>query len=510
MTSPSPSLDISQLNEAQQIALQTYTSVTDQEPLTAIPLLQRSEWNVQIAIARFFDGEPTSDPVAEARATLPAPSARQATNLQYESLLAASRPTSPRRPRPEVVNRVATGATGEAQYRPPFLLSFLLTPISIVFRVFGTVLSPFSFLVPSFIYRLLARLIRPAVSRPSRRALPPADNARRFIREFNEEYGSHDLPWAENGFNLSLDTAKRDLKFLLVVLLSPNHDDTSSWVRGTLISTPLSQYIASHKNEMSLWGGNVQDAEAYQVSDALGCTKFPFVALLCHTSDTGSTGMSVIMRAAGPMPASELVAKLGAAFVSHETELAVTRAQRSEQQASRNLRQEQDSAYERSLAQDRERAQRRREAADAQAIAEKEALSRAEAKEKRQSDVEQWKRWRAQSIPQEPDATSKDAIRISIRLPNGERKIRKFQAEAHLEELYAYVECFELLSNDVEEKMILEPEGYEHVYNFSLVSPMPRTVYDLGQGGLIGVRIGKGANLIVEPIVDEADSEPEL
>src|ERR1700761_3123380 len=90
--------DISQLTSAQQEALQTYTSVTDQDPIAAIPLLQRSEWNVQIAIARFFDGEPTSDPVAEARASLPSSSARQTSNLQYESLLAAAR--TPVRPTP--------------------------------------------------------------------------------------------------------------------------------------------------------------------------------------------------------------------------------------------------------------------------------------------------------------------------------------------------------------------------------------------------------------------------
>lgn len=506
----SSSLDISQLSEAQQSALQTYTSVTDQEPLTAIPLLQRSEWNVQIAVQRFFDGEPASDPLAEARAALPATSARQATNLQYESLLAAAGPTSPRRTPTETVNRITTGANGEAQYRPPFLLGLLLTPFSIGYRIFSTVFSPFSFLVPSFVYRILSRLTSSYRSRPSRRPLPPADNARRFVREFSEEHGPSNLPFAENGFNLSLDTAKRDLKFLLVVLLSPNHDDNASWVRETLLSTQFNQFIMSHKNDTVLWGGNVQDAEAYQVSDALGCTKFPFAALLCHTSDTGSTGMSVVMRAVGPMPAAELVAKLGTAMTAHESQLAATRAQRREQQASRNLRQEQDSAYERSLAQDRERAQRKREEAEAQARAEKEALSRAEAEEQRKHKLEQWRRWRAQSLPSEPDATSADAIRISIRLPSGERVIRRFLADADLEELYAYVECFDYLRADaVIEKQVQEPEGFEHSYAFNLVSPMPRTVYDLDKGGSLGKRVGRGANLIVEPIVGEEDSEPE-
>ena len=42
--------DPNQLNESQQLALGTYTSVTNQEPSAAIPLLQRSEWNVQVRV----------------------------------------------------------------------------------------------------------------------------------------------------------------------------------------------------------------------------------------------------------------------------------------------------------------------------------------------------------------------------------------------------------------------------------------------------------------------------
>lgn len=43
-----PVADTHQLSESQQLALSTLTSVTDQEPSTAIALLKRSEWNVQV------------------------------------------------------------------------------------------------------------------------------------------------------------------------------------------------------------------------------------------------------------------------------------------------------------------------------------------------------------------------------------------------------------------------------------------------------------------------------
>jgi len=499
--------DISQLSAAQQEALQTYTAVTDQDPLAAIPLLQRCEWNVQIAIARFFDGEPATDPLAEARAALPTASNRQTSNLQYESLLAATQPRAPLRPQEDIVERVDTTPAGEPQYRPPLLLSAILTPLNIMYRVFTTILSPFSFLVPSFLSRLLGRLLSQR-SRPLRRSLPPADNARRFIREFSEEYGDNNLPFSETGFNLCLDNAKRDLKFLIVVLLSPGHDDNNSWVRETILSNQFSTFLATHKDECILWGGNVQDAEAYQVSNSLQCTKFPFVALVCHTSEAGQSGMTTVMRAVGPMPASELVAKLGSAITAHQAQLRSSRAQRTEQQASRSLRQEQDSAYERSLAQDRERARRRKEEEEAQARTEKEAQAKIEAEERRKSNAEQWRRWRAQSLPAEPSGDAKNAIRVSIRMPSGERVLRRCRAEADVEELYAFVDCYELLQDRESADIVEEPSNYEHDYGFRLVSPMPRKVYEVKEGGSIGETIGKGANLIVEPIAEE-ESEAE-
>lgn len=500
--------DISQLNSSQQEALQTYTSVTDQDPIAAIPLLQRCEWNVQIAIARFFDGEPVTDPIAEARSALPAPSSRQTANLQYESLLASTRPPAARQNPEDVVERVDTSPTTETQYRPSFLLSLLFTPINIMYRVFSTIFSPLGFLVPTFIPRLFNRLIYQQ-SRPARRALPPAENARRFIREFSEEYGESTLPFTESGFNLALDNAKQDLKFLLVVLLSPSHDENHTWVQETLLSNQLKSFLDSHKHELNLWGGNVRDSEAYQVSTSLQCTKFPFAALICQTSESGSTAMTVIMRAAGPMTGSELVAKLGTAMTAHQAQLAAARAQRAEQQASRNLRQEQDSAYERSLAQDRERARRRREEEEAAARAEREAQEMARAVEEKRHKIAQWKQWRAQSLPREPGSDVKDAIRISIRMPSGERVIRRFRAEADLEEIYAFVDCYDIIKmkegSEVAGEDVQEPANYEHEYGFRLVSPMPRTVFELVKGGSIGERIGRGTNLIVEPIDEDGE-----
>lgn len=505
--------DITQLSEPQRTALQAYTDVTDQDPIAAIGLLQRCEWNVQIAISRFFDGEPSSDPVAEARAaqSVPATTSRHTANLQYESLLATN-PTSPlstRNTHEDVVHRIDTNSSAVPAYRPPFLLSALFTPFSILFRLFSTVLSPFSFLLPTFVSRTFRNLLT-LNAHTSRRQLPPADTARRFIREFEETYSPNPpLPWVETGFNLSLDTCNKDSKFLLAVLLSPSHDDTHSWVRDTLMSSQFHQFLQTHDHELILWGGSVQDAEGFQVSTSLNCTKFPFAALICQTADVGGNTsaragqMVVVTRATGPLPASELVAKLGSAVTAQQAQLSANRAHRAEQQAHRSLREEQDSAYERSLAQDRERVRRRREEEEARELAEKQAEEAALQEERKQVLRQQWRQWRASKLLTEPAVTT-ESVRLSIRMSNGERLVRRFDGKLPLEELYAFVDCHDTSApEDGQSAAIQPPENYEHEYDFRLVSPLPRNVIDLAQGGSISERVGRGGNLIVERLDDE-------
>jgi UBA-like domain len=46
----SQEVDIGQLSESQRLALEQYTAVTNQEVEAAIPLLQRSQWNLQVCL----------------------------------------------------------------------------------------------------------------------------------------------------------------------------------------------------------------------------------------------------------------------------------------------------------------------------------------------------------------------------------------------------------------------------------------------------------------------------
>ncbi|KAL8651935.1 MAG: hypothetical protein Q9226_004480 [Calogaya cf. arnoldii] len=503
--------DPNQYSDSQKEALGTYTAVTNQEPSAAIPLLERSQWNVQIAIAKFFDGE-APDPVEEARAAIASSPAPPPSSSRQETLMNGFSHSSPpsNRARFNAAPRIVPQPEHQNVYRPPFILALVLAPFNLIYRLLSGSFGLFAYLFP-FLARMLSGR---AGSRPQprrqrdttgRRPLNAQDTAARFIREFEEEYGQHELAFFPNGYAQAYDLTKKDLRFLLVVLLSPEHDDTSTFVRTTLLSPEVVDYINDPQNKIILWAGSVQDSEAYQISNALNCSKFPFAAIVAHTPEDSSTSMSTIARISGLVPPSAFVARLRSAMSHHSTTLERARASRSEQQATRNLREEQNSAYERSLAQDRERVRQRREEEEARSRTEREEKAKAEAAERATRDLEQWRRWRAQRIPAEPSGSGEGITRVSIRMTSGERVVRKFRAEADMEDLYAFVECYDILSSGVASTDTSAPQGYQHRYRFSLVSPMPRVVHDLAGGQSIGERIGRSGNLLVEPIDDDDD-----
>lgn len=382
-----------------------------------------------------------------------------------------------------------------------------------LYRVFSGTLSLFGYLFP-FLPRLISTFTtqnshsRSPLNTSGRRPLNPRDTAARFAREFEEEYGSHALHFLENGYAQAYDLAKKDLKFLLVVLISPEHEDNSTFIRETLLSDAVVNYINDPVNNVILWAGNVQDSEAYQISAGLNCSKFPFTALIAQ-SPHDLASMSTIARISGLLPSAEYVSRLRTAINQHSPDLARVRAGRAEQQATQNLRNEQNNAFERSLAQDRERAKLRREAEAAELLALQEAAEKRDSAERHRQKLEQWKFWRAQRLLPVPGPEEKEATRVSIRMRSGERVIRKFANAATIEEVYAFVECYDILPSGTHTPPATKPDNYVHEYQFRLVSPMPRVVYDLDDEANIGHRLGNSGTLIAEPIAPDEDDEDE-
>jgi FAS-associated factor 2 len=522
-------VDLTSLSADQQLALQQFTAVTAQDLKEAIPLLHRCQWNVQIAIARFFDGEPVEDPLVAAATTAQQAAApadtRRAENLAngFEAAARASL-HNPRRPRIEPAPRVVPQPESQIDARAPLVFSLLWAPVGLLYSLLARTFRFLGYFFP-FLPRAWGRLTasnmrNPPATRRSggRRPLPPRDTAARFIREFSEEYGENSLPFHEGGYASAFDLAKKELKYLLVILLAPEHDLTPPFCTSTLLDPSVISFLRDPTNNVILWAGSIADAEPYAVSAALNCTKHPFSALVVHTPSAGAGAMGIAARLAGPLSPAVYLRKLRAAMAAHGEALGRARAQRAEQNASRSIRSEQDSAYERSLAVDRER-KRKVEAEKKEKEREEKAALEARARAERyQGNLNEWRRWRARRVAAEPapDAPAKDVVRISLRLPSAERVVRRFHAGDSIEEVYAFVECYDILSASSgegegkgEQEEADVDDDFTHTYTFRLVSPMPREVFDVKDGGSIGQRVGRSGNLIVEAISEEDDDDDE-
>ncbi|KAK4215837.1 hypothetical protein QBC37DRAFT_418277 [Rhypophila decipiens] len=516
MADSDSNFDLSQLTQDQQQALQQYTDVTSQDIKDAVPLLERSQWNVQIAIAKFFDGE-GPDLVAEAQAAQnagPRPSARHENLHETFFTDADSHPVRARSPRTDLAPRVVPQVP--SVYHLPFFFSALLNlPFRAGSWAFGRVsrliFFLLSFLPPPFRPRtVVSSFQRGWRNSNGRRPLLPKETAERFKREFDEEYGAASLPFFEGGHAQALDAAKKDLKFLLTVLISPEHDDTDRFVRDTLLSPQVVNFINDASNNIIIWGGNVLDSEAYQVASEYMCTKYPFSCLICLTPKEGSTRMGVIKRMAGPISPDTYISSIQKAMEKYAPELDNVRAERASQELARNLRSQQDSAYERSLALDRERARRRKEAAAAAAAAEKRAREAEEAAARLDRLREQWRKWRARTISPEPDATVKNAVRLALNMPasaGGGRVIRRFDGATSIDDLYAFVECYNLLQDGDLAEDVGKPEDYEHKYQFQVAQVLPRETFAPSTTVTIGEKMGRGGSLVVEDISPEDDED---
>jgi len=109
----------------------------------------------------------------------------------------------------------------------------------------------------------------------------------------------------------------------------------------------------------------------------------------------------------------------------------------------------------------------------------------------------QWSLWRAKEFPLELGADTREACRIRLLLKNGETVERRFSKSAALEEVYAFVECYELIKDGSPLPQVDEPIGYMPTYYFRLGSIIaPEYHFDL-QEGTVGDLLGNFADLMV-------------
>ncbi|XP_068643775.1 plant UBX domain-containing protein 10-like [Aristolochia californica] len=294
-----------------------------------------------------------------------------------------------------------------------------------------------------------------------------------FHKSYEEEYGfSHPFFYACR-FAEALKIAEEEKKLLFVYLHSPEHPYTPPFCSETLGSDLVVQFLDS--NFVS-WGAIPSRGEGLQMTSALRAFSFPFCAVLAPVSG-GS--IAVLQQVEGPVSPAELVEILQRTTEEQGLAFRTPRATEDERiKANRQLRQEQDAAYNAALQIDKERGR-------LQDLAIEEApVNRKTAAVRTKKDIDMPNRNVAAT--KQTGSKVKEAITVShnktattpgknsmvtqiqIRFPDGERKEQSFICTDNIQSVYRYIDS-------------LNKPG---IGSYRLIFNFPRKVYGFDQLGM--------------------------
>jgi FAS-associated factor 2 len=232
--------------------------------------------------------------------------------------------------------------------------------------------------------------------------------------------------------------------------------------------------------------------------------------------------MTLLTRIEGPVTTAQLKSTLTSAVTRTRATLTRRRALKQEQASARELRRMQEEAYTNSLAADRAKQESERLATENSARLALEREEKLVQQQHKAENREMWRQWKAADLRKKGLVGLRSEIgktaRVGVRLLGGERIVQMFPGELALEEVYSFVECYDLLlpqrdegmtlrnSQEAEEE-IMKPQGYEHGFEFRLVVPYPRKVIDSGLGAVKNeAALWPSGSIVVEE-VEEGDSE---
>ncbi|ODV98277.1 hypothetical protein PACTADRAFT_48066 [Pachysolen tannophilus NRRL Y-2460] len=378
--------------------------------------------------------------------------------------------------------------------------------------------------------------------------------------EQNQDAGSDStngrLEFFDGEFNEAYNFAKNNFKWLLIILCNESYK-SQNMIKKYLNNESFKKFIS--ENNIIIWGGDVSYAEPFEVGSVYKVKKLPYMGLIANVSTYGRTMplMSIVTKitfAEGivDLSSKKLIKKLQKYIDHYEPQLITLRYDKQEQEFSRLIRQEQDSAYQRSLMNDKYKEQEK---------AKKKEQELLKQKEEELQKIEKLKQDKIREIflmenciklfGNNNENNNKDFFQkgnhttIQFRLNTGERIISKFSKDKTLFDVYLFAECKlflthkrQKLSRDNEEeeeeeenfnfildffkksieshkKEINDINGinnYKHFFKFQLIQPMPR--YLLEPNNNIKVadvkEIWPNGNLLIEyDVEDDAEEEEE-
>ncbi|CAH1451586.1 unnamed protein product [Lactuca virosa] len=244
-----------------------------------------------------------------------------------------------------------------------------------------------------------------------------------------------------------------------------NHPDTPSFCEGTLCSEVMTEFV---NENFVAWGGSIRASEGFKMSNSLKASRFPFCAVVMAATNQR---IALLQQVEGPKSPEELLTMLQRVLEESAPVLVTARLEAEERRNNIRLREEQDAAYQAALEADQARERQRRE--------EQERLEREAAEaEKKQKEEEEARERAAREAAEREAALIKlreekslllgpepekgpDVTQVLVRLPNGERKGRRFHCSATIQSLYDFIDS----------------SGALEIGSYSLVTNFPRVLY---------------------------------
>ncbi|KAI3505322.1 hypothetical protein L1887_27398 [Cichorium endivia] len=311
-----------------------------------------------------------------------------------------------------------------------------------------------------------SRRIGESSSAPLVSAMAAASEAMRFVSMFEREYGDRRPNFVPDSFMDALQHSRREFKLMFVYLHSPDHPDTPSFCEETLCSEVVSAFI---NENFVAWGGSIRASEGFKMSNSLKASRFPFCAVVMAATNQR---IALLQQIEGPKSGEEMIRMLERVIEESSPVLTSARLDAEERINNIRLREEQDAAYQAALQADqaREREKREEEERVAREVAEAERREKEEKEEReraareadeREAELVKLREAKRLLLGAEPEK-GPDVTQVLVRLPNGERKGRRFYCSDKVECLYDFIDsCTDSL-----------PIG-----NYSLATNFPRVLY---------------------------------
>ncbi|GAV29501.1 hypothetical protein PMKS-003002 [Pichia membranifaciens] len=475
----------------------------EHESTKVLRLLTVCNWNIEVAIARYFDNDfpqlfdevasqgqvPLSSVSTVGSASnmvaTPAHSATGSDNIGAADndffrapLLPPTTQTNFLFPFPEdafmpklhralPINnkwKFQAGLINSASNKNTYKYSRLLTPIVFLLMLMPKVLFLLGYGLNRLFGNFAPKLFRILGLRTEEDDFPskPAYNSdeqlssydvNRYIQDVSgKEVG---LPIFKGEFNAAFDEARNNFKWFCIVLFNSESSSSEKLVTDFLANDSFVKFIKN--NDVILYVGDVVYPEPFEVGQTYSAFGLPYLALIANVSPTGMTHPefsfvckynklltgfgSTGNRIGSESSVSRLCKKLNRLVSKYEPQLVAQRYDKQEAECSRLLREQQDNAYQESLLKDMKR-QRERE----QKQNEEEEKLRREREEKLRIEEQILKRKEStiRYINEKYDRDCSgwergDFTTIQFRTNQGQRFIRKFIRNETALDIFKYV-----------------------------------------------------------------------